>query len=242
MGSDKYDDDEKPIHNVSFSQPFLMAQTEITFEQYDYFIWDLEQQGIRHINFLDNNAQQKSQKISYPDDNNWGRSNHPAIYTSWYKAQAYSNWLSKKTGLQCRLPSEAEWEYTARAGTKKAYWWGDEASHQYANYGKDECCNGLKKGKDKWLNTSPVGSFESNKFGLYDMHGNIYEWVQDCDHGSYKDAPNNGSSWESKNCGRHATHGEHIFYFPTRAITWSIIIIFMITILHPFPNITMHIM
>ena len=110
MGSDKYDDDEKPIHNVSFSQPFLMAQTEITFEQYDYFIWDLEQQGIRHINFLDNNAQQKSQKISYPDDNNWGRSNHPAIYTSWYKAQAYSNWLSKKTGLQCRLPSEAEWE------------------------------------------------------------------------------------------------------------------------------------
>ena len=97
--------------------------------------------------------------------------------------------------MQCRLPSEAEWEYAARAGTATKYPWGDEASHEQANYGKDKCCEGLAEGVDKWVNTSPVGSFPANQFGLHDMHGNVYEWVQDTYQINYEGAPDNGEAW-----------------------------------------------
>jgi len=101
------------------------------------------------------------------------------IGVSWYDATAYADWLSQQTGKQYRLPTEAEWEYAARAGTTTKYWWGNTASHEYANYGADECCSGLAKGKDRWKYTAPVGSFEPNPFGLYDTVGNVWEWVQD---------------------------------------------------------------
>ncbi len=93
------------------------------------------------------------------------------------------------------MPSEAEWEYAARA-TQTKYWWGNTASHEYSNYGTDECCDGLIKGKDKWKYTSPVGSFKANQFGLYDTVGNVYEWCADGWHDNYKNAPTDGSVWE----------------------------------------------
>jgi formylglycine-generating enzyme required for sulfatase activity len=105
---------------------------------------------------------------------------------SWNDTQEYITWLNEKTGKKYRLPTEAEWEYAARAGSKTAYWWGKTASHDYANYGKDECCAGLASGKDKWVYTSPVGSFPENPFKLFDMHGNVWEWVQDY-YGTYPD-------------------------------------------------------
>ncbi|MCP3893391.1 MAG: formylglycine-generating enzyme family protein, partial [Bacteroides sp.] len=93
-------------------------------------------------------------------------------------------------------PSEAQWEYAARAGTETKYWWGNTASHEYANYGADQCCGGLKKGKDDWIETSPVGSFEPNPFGLYDLVGNVWEWIADPYHKNYEDAPKDGSIWK----------------------------------------------
>ena len=94
------------------------------------------------------------------------------------------------TGKGYRLPSESEWEYAARAGTETAYSWGDEIGHNRAN------CDGCDS---KWDNkkTSPVGSFEPNAFGLYDMHGNVYEWAEDCWHDNYEGAPSDGSAWTS---------------------------------------------
>jgi formylglycine-generating enzyme required for sulfatase activity len=90
---------------------------------------------------------------------------------------AYAEWLSQETGQKYRLPTEAEWEYAARAGTETRYWWGNTASHEYANYGTDKCCNGLATGKDRWKYTAPVGSFAPNAFGLYDTVGNVAEWT-----------------------------------------------------------------
>jgi formylglycine-generating enzyme required for sulfatase activity len=104
---------------------------------------------------------------------------------SWNDAQAYVAWLSKRTGKHYRLPTEAEWEYAARAGTTTVYPWGVKVSHDRANYGADECCSERASGADKWLHTSPVGSFPPNAFGLYDMQGNAWQWVQDC----YADPP-----------------------------------------------------
>ena len=179
MGSDD-DSNEQPIHTVNIKK-FWMSQTEISFKQYDYYVWQLKRSGIS--------------AVSYPDDEQWGRETRPVINVSWHDAQDYINWLSHKTGQQCRLPSEAEWEYAARGGSTTKYPWGDEASHEFANYGKDKCCDGLAKGNDKWLNTSPVASFPANAFGLFDMQGNVYEWVEDKWHDNYKGAPNNGRAW-----------------------------------------------
>ena len=166
----KYDD-ERPVHTVTFNQPFYMSQTEITFAQYD--------------------AYAVLSGVDKPDDQGWGRENQPVINVSWDDTQDYVKWLSQQTGYQCRLPSEAEWEYAARAGTKTNYFWGDAIANNQAN------CDGCGS---QWDNkqTAPVASFAANPWGLYDMHGNVWEWVQDCWHEDYQSAPSDGSAWQKQ--------------------------------------------
>jgi formylglycine-generating enzyme required for sulfatase activity len=110
---------------------------------------------------------------------------------SWEDAVEYAKWLSEQTGKRYRLPTEAEWEYAARAGTETEYWWGNEMKSGMAN------CNA---GDTRWggKQTSPVGSFQPNPFGLYDTAGNVWEWVQDNWHGNYQGAPADGTAWEEK--------------------------------------------
>ena len=143
---------EKPVHTVNLST-FEISATEITFEQWDGCVAD---GGCAH----------------YPDDVGWGRDNHPVINVSWKDVQQYISWLNKKTGKTYRLPTDAEWEYAARAGNCTKYSWGNEIGKNKAN-----CKNCGSKWDDK--QTAPVGSFQANGFGLYDMHGNVYERVQD---------------------------------------------------------------
>ncbi|OAD19441.1 secreted protein containing Sulphatase-modifying factor [Candidatus Thiomargarita nelsonii] len=169
------DSDERPVHRVSITQRFAIGRYEVTFAEYD--------------KFAEATGREK------PNDRGWGRGNRPVINVSWDDAVAYTEWLSQQTGKQYRLPSEAEWEYAARAGTTTKYWWGNTASHEYANYGADSCCSGLAKGKDRWKYTAPVGSFASNPFGLYDTAGNVWEWCADSWHGTYKGAPTDGQVW-----------------------------------------------
>jgi formylglycine-generating enzyme required for sulfatase activity len=145
-----------------------------------------------------------------PDDQKWGRDKRPVINVNWFDAKEYVNWLNSlptRGKGKYRLLSEAEWEYAARAGTTTAYPWGVKASHEFANYGKDECCDGLAQGRDKWVNTSPVGSFPANRFGLYDMHGNVWEWTEDCWNESYKGAPADGRPWTTGGCSRRVLRG-----------------------------------
>ena len=198
MGSDKGDEDEKPIHTVSLKRGFQISKNEITFNEYDYYIWSVQQE-------LANLPDKKI--IHYSFDEDWGRENRPVINVSWHDAQSYANWLGKETGENCRLPSEAEWEYAARAGTNTVYPWGDKADHNKANYGKDKCCKGLAKDKDQWVNTAPVGSFPTNDFGLNDMHGNVWEWTQDCYKNNYIIAPTNGLAHEEAKCDRRVLRG-----------------------------------
>ena len=127
-----------------------------------------------------------------PKDYGWGRGRRPVIDVIWEDAQAYVRWLSRKTEEEYRLLSEAEWEYAARAGTQTRYSFGDEITPSDANYGEE---------------TQPVGSYRANGFGLYDMHGNVYEWVQDCYNDSYRGAPNNGEAWERGECSLRVLRG-----------------------------------
>lgn len=153
MGEEEPSYRSQPIHEVSIPQAFLISQHEITFEQYDYFIWQMHETGLK------NRPTNNPIDYEYPDDDGWGRHSRPVINVSWNDTQPYLNWLSKETGQKCRLPSEAEWEYVARAGTTSSYPWGNEALHDLANYGKTECCDGFVEGIDKWIHTAPVGSF-----------------------------------------------------------------------------------
>lgn len=161
--------DEDPVHEVSIAS-FEMSKYEVTFEEYDRFT--------------------KAIGREQANDEGWGRGRRPVINVSWDGAVAYAAWLSEQTGKNYRLPSEAEWEYAARAGTTTKYSWGNAIGRNRAN------CRGCSS---QWegRQTAPVGSFESNNWGLYDMHGNVLEWVQDCWNSSYKWAPTDGSAWES---------------------------------------------
>ena len=115
------------------------------------------------------------------------------IYVSWEDVQAYLRWLSRKSGAEYRLLSEAEWEYTARAGTTTKYYWGDRVGSGNANC---YSCGSQWDGEQ----TAPVGSFRANEFGLYDVAGNVWEWVEDCWNDSYSGAPNDGSAWTTGKC------------------------------------------
>ena len=122
------------------------------------------------------------------------------IRVSWDDAQRYVRWLSGKTGKSYRLPSESEWEYAARSGTETAYSWGDGIGHNRAN------CAGCGSRWDGGR-TAPVGSFVSNGWGLHDMHGNVWEWVEDCSNVNYEGAPRDGSAWRSGNCPERVLRG-----------------------------------
>ncbi|MDP2787963.1 MAG: SUMF1/EgtB/PvdO family nonheme iron enzyme [Pseudomonadota bacterium] len=181
MGSNDHSD-EKPVHSVDVGA-FALARTEVTQGQW--------------------------RAVMGNNPSNFSRCGDdcPVEKVSWDDAQDYVRKLSARTGQHYRLPSEAEWEYAARAGTTTKYWWGDQASHEYMNYGKDECCGGLASGRDQWVNTAPVGQFPANVFGLHDMNGNVWEWVADCSHGSYSGAPSDGGAWQGGDCSRRVFRG-----------------------------------
>ena len=164
------EDDEKPAHRVKVDD-FYMGKYEVTVGQWKKFIRDTGYKG-------DETKEWGSEGMAipyFPQDDN-----HPVVCVSWYEAKAFVDWLSQKTGMKYRLPTEAEWEYAARSrGQKLKYGTktGD-ISPDLANYDG-------KGGKDKWKNTSPVGSFPANPLGLYDMTGNVWEWCSDCYGGDY---------------------------------------------------------
>ena len=171
---------EGPQHEVRLTRPSAIGRYEVTFAQWDACV---AAGGCSHK----------------PEDRGWGRGNRPVFYVSWKDAQEYVTWLGKLTGLKYRLPSEAEWEYAARAGSNTAYWWGDDIGVGRAN------CAGCGKGVGD--TTLPVGSFGANPFGLYDVHGNVWEWTADCWNGSYAGAPNDGAAWTSGECEKRVLRG-----------------------------------
>jgi len=153
-----------PRRRVTVGRRFAIGRTEVTFDQWAACV---AAGGCENYE---------------PPDEGWGRSDHPVIHVSWNHAQGYVRWLSQITGQAYRLPTEAEWEYAAKAGARTPYAWGRFADHDRANFGGPECppCTGVVAGTDVWPNTAPVARFPPNAFGLHDMHGNVYEWVQDC--------------------------------------------------------------
>ena len=166
---------------------FALGKYEVTFAQWDACVSDGGCGGHK------------------PDDQGWGRETRPVIGVSWDDAKAYVAWLSRKTGKQYRLPSEAEWEYAARGGTTTPFSFGDKITTAQANY--DSSGGATVAPEANRQKTLPVGSFPANVFDLHDMHGNVWEWVEDCWHDEYTGAPADGSAWVTPNCGGHVMRG-----------------------------------
>jgi formylglycine-generating enzyme required for sulfatase activity len=175
--------DEAPQHTVTIARRFAVARFEATFDEWDACAADGGCNGYK------------------PSDEGWGRGRRPVVNVSWDDANAYVAWLSKKTGKSYRLLSESEYEYAARAGTQTAYPWGNAVGTKNAN------CHACGSQWDA-RQTAPVGSFAANRFGLYDMVGNVREWTEDCYHDTYTGAPADGSAWtEGANCYNRVVRG-----------------------------------
>jgi formylglycine-generating enzyme required for sulfatase activity len=191
MGSpetEKYRDaDEGPQHKVTIARSFAVSKFHVTFADWDACV---SVGGCPQVG-----------------DSGFGRGTRPVLNVTWYDAQRYVAWFSKMTGQHYRLLTEAEWEYAARADTTTAYFWGDEIGKGIAN------CDGCGSAWDK-RETSPVGSLPPNAFGLYDMHGNAFQWVEDCYHPNYDGAPADGSARISEDCARRVVRGGSWFDNP----------------------------
>ena len=196
MGDDDGHRRELPAHAVAISKPFAIGIYEISFDEFDAC----------HA------AGGCSRK---PHDHKWGRGKQPVINITIADVDEYLKWLSDKTGQTYRLPSEAEWEYAARAGTNTEYFWGDEHGKNNANCldcGSPWSAPEGRIGTTKDTRAAPVGSFKPNAFGVYDMHGNVYEWTADCWTNNYIGAPNDGSVVTGGDCKRRAARSGSWYY------------------------------
>ena len=194
-GEEFRDEDESPLHSVEISRSFAVGKYGVTFSEWDACV---SGGGCGHR----------------PDDAGWGRGTRPVMGVSWDDAQSYVEWLSAETGERYRLLSESEWEYAARAGTRGPFHFGSTISTDQANYDGNYTYGSGRKGVYR-EETVPVGSFPSNDFGLHDMHGNVWEWVEDCWHDSYASAPADGSAWTSGgDCSRRVLRGGSWYFEP----------------------------
>lgn len=152
--------------------------------------------GVYAVTFDDYDRCCERTKRDKPSDSGWGRAKRPVIDVSWDDAQDYCQWLTEQTGRAYRLPSEAEWEFACRAGTTTPFHFGERVTPDQANFDGNYPYNDSAEGKNR-KKTVPVGSFPPNAFGLYDMHGNVWEWCEDRWHGNFEGAPTDGSAWDS---------------------------------------------
>ena len=186
--------DEGPRHRVWLPWAFAVGVYEVTFAEWDACL-------------------RAGGCLRRPSDQGWGRGRRPVINVSWEDAQQYVAWLSGRTGERYRLLSEAEWEYVARAGTTTPFHTGETISPQTANY-NGQLSYGVGPSGSYRRQTLPAGSFPANDFGLHDVHGNVWEWVEDCWHGSYDGAPTDGSARSGARCNWRVVRGGTWFYEP----------------------------
>jgi formylglycine-generating enzyme required for sulfatase activity len=186
MGS-KLHESEMPTRIMRFKKPFAIGRFETTHSEWQAC---LDAKACTH----------------QPDDHKWGKNRMPVINVNHEMVQGFADWLTRKTGHKYRLPSEAEWEYAARAGSKDNYWFGELIGENKVNCRK---CGAPWSG----IGNAPVGSFDPNPWGLYDMHGNAFEWVEDCWHDNYQGAPKGPEAWVEDKCQFRVIRGGSWYYY-----------------------------
>jgi formylglycine-generating enzyme required for sulfatase activity len=205
------DSDEQPVHDVSVGR-FAMGRYEVTNAEFVSFLNAVKRRGTTEEPWFETKAEDSYGHITGSVGNfrvERGYENHPVVNVSWYGATTYAQWLSQQTGQKYRLPTEAEWEYAARAGTDTKYWWGNEIGSNKANCLNSYC-------GDRFDRTAPVGSFAPNAFKLYDTVGNVWEWTCSEYENRYK-----GQEKTCKNKATIKTDGENKSHFVLRGGSWD---------------------
>ena len=220
MGSPKSEagrrDHEGPVHRVRIERPFAVGVYEVTRGEYSRFVSATGYSSGDSCWAYEGGEWEVRRGRDWRNPGYEQTDAHPVVCVNWDDAKAYVGWLSKKTGEEYRLLSGSEWEYVARGGTETARYWGESETEQCG------CANGadrkLKKQYSGWpflaadwddghKYTSPVGSYKKNQYGLYDVLGNVWEWVKDCWNDSYRGVPADGSAWKSRECDRRVLRG-----------------------------------
>lgn len=216
---------EGPQHRVVFEAGFALARHETTVGQFRRFVLatgyvtDAEREGSSRIYLAGTGRVTERRRITWEDDymGNTADDDLPVIHVSWNDANAYAEWLARQSDRGYRLPSEAEFEYALRAGSQTPYWWGDGSPDRAVeNMTGDQdrfpgdqrrWDDGFRRYSDGFWGPAPVASLEANPFGLFDMGGNVMEWVEDCWHDSFIRAPSDGSAWVNPGCNRRVIRG-----------------------------------
>ena len=217
-------DNEGPRFRVNFSRGFALARNEISvgefrgFVEQTGYVTDAERRGSSRVYMSNTGSIAPRDGVTWRNDFEGGQADDalPVIHVSWNDAEAYVRWLSSRTDRNYRLPSEAEFEYALRAGSQTLYWWGDDRPVELVENltGEGDRFRGgrswevaFRRYEDGYWGPAPVGSLQLNPFGLYDMGGNVMEWVEDCWHDSYVRAPTDGSAWVNPGCNRRVIRG-----------------------------------
>jgi formylglycine-generating enzyme required for sulfatase activity len=204
-------DDERPQHEVRIDYAFALGQHTVTVDAFKAFVAETNHDTGKSAFVWTGNEWKNTPGKGWRDPGFAQTGAHPVCCVNWEDAQAYLAWLNDKAGLTdrpdaYRLPSEAEWEYACRAGTTTPFSFGATISTAQANYDGNYTYGPGKKGE--WRQkTTPVGSFPANAFGLHDMHGNVWEWCQDCWNANYNGAPSDGSAWTTGDCTSRVLRG-----------------------------------
>jgi len=228
MGSPESEDDrvsnEGPRFRVNFQRGFAVSRNEVTVGQFRRFIeatgyeTDAEQRGDSRIYMSGSGRVAERRRVTWEDDflGDPADESLPVIHVSWNDANAYANWLAEETDRPYRMPTEAEFEYALRAGSQSRYWWGNDApDEEVENLTGDgdqftdrrRWTVAFPRYTDGYWGPAPVGTFAANPFGLFDMGGNVMEWVADCWHDSFVRAPDDGSAWINPGCDRRVIRG-----------------------------------
>jgi len=217
-GEQGRDPDEGPVHSVRIAQ-LALGKREVSVGEFRAFV-----AATRYRTEAEKGqgcAVWDGAKWAYDAKRSWRApgfpqgEDHPVVCVSWNDARKYLDWLSGKSNQSYRLPSEAEWEYAARAGTSTARFWGErpEQACRYANVGDKALkrqfpdARNIHDCDDQFVYTAPAGNYDANPFGLKDMLGNVWEWTADCYNASYQGAPSDGSAWTKGDCGRRVLRG-----------------------------------
>lgn len=194
---------EGPRHRVSIAKPFAIGVYDVTVAEYRRFV-EATGYAPRNPRCDWQHPSVRRHMIQTPED--------PVVCVNWGDARAYLRWLSQVSGHPYRLPTEAEWEYAARAGSAAARPWGPDPDSNHANTGTDTCCSPQVRNGDRWPYTSPVGSFPPNAFGLFDMIGNVWQWTMDCGSQDYSHPA--ATVADATTCATHIIRGGGWFHPP----------------------------
>lgn len=212
-GQPGHEADEAPAHKVTIATRLAVARNAVTVAEFETFVAVTGYRPGPGCRVFEGGRWVDRAELSFRDPGFPQTSSHPVVCVNWNDAKAYTDWMTARMGGEYRLPTEAEREYATRAGSTTAFWWGNEIAPAKAGYDWSHVFGGSERAAAR-RGTHPVDAFEPNPWGLYQMHGNVSEWVEDCWNDSYRGAPSDGSAWQSGDCRRRVLRGGSWGYTP----------------------------